>query len=283
MDVADAMTPREEVVTASLPGTRDDVLEHLRRREFSSVAVVKEVDGTERFRGLVSRETLIDRPDEDQLALLVEEVPTTTDDAGLTDLAALMRETGARRVPVVDDDRLEGIVTVTDVVRAIAEGAVDGSTPVGELATRAVNCVYGGTPLVVVERELSLANVPYGMVLDDEGDAVGIITDADLIAIAEVVEGETATGGSLADQDDEWMWEGIKTVGNRYVPTRNVEFPDGTAADHMTEDLVTVAETRTTREAARLLVRHDIEQLALASGGELVGVLRDVDLLEALA
>jgi len=283
MDVADAMTPREGVVTVSLPGTRDDALDHLRRREFSSVAVLKEVDGVERFRGLLSRERLIERPDEDQLALLVEEVPTTTADADLREVAGLIRETGARRIPVVDGDRLDGILTVTDIVRAIAEEAVDGSAPLEALATRSVNCVYAETPLAAVERELSLADVPYGMVLDEEGEAVGIVTDADLIAVAEVVEGEIATGGSLADQDDEWMWEGIKTVGNRYVPTRNVEFPDGPAREYMTDDLVTVSETRTARDAARLLVRHDIEQLALVNGGELVGVVRDVDLLEALA
>jgi CBS domain-containing protein len=283
MKVADVMTPGDEVVTVSLPGTRDDALEYLRSGEFSSVVVLKEVDGTEQFRGLVSREALIENPDEDQLALLVEEGPTTSADADLSELAALMRETGCRRVPVVDGDRLEGIVTITDVVRAIADEAVDGDTPVGDLATRTVNCVYSRTPLVAVERELSFADVPYGMVLDDEGEAVGIITDVDLIEVARVVEGETETGSSIADQDDEWMWEGIKAVGSRYVPTRNVEFPeDSVVTDHMTDELVTVPETRTARDAARLLLRHGIEQVPLVSGGELVGVVRDMDLLEAV-
>jgi CBS domain-containing protein len=89
MKVADAMTPRSEVVVAELPGTRDDVLELLQERSFSSVPVVKQVDGEERFRGLVSRDDLIERADEDQLALLMREVPTTTEDADLTEVAAL--------------------------------------------------------------------------------------------------------------------------------------------------------------------------------------------------
>ncbi|MBS3761378.1 MAG: CBS domain-containing protein, partial [Halodesulfurarchaeum sp.] len=67
MKVADAMTPRADVITVSLPGTRDDVLEYLQERSFSSVPVVKETEDGERYRGLVSREDLIKRPNEDQL------------------------------------------------------------------------------------------------------------------------------------------------------------------------------------------------------------------------
>src|SRR6056297_771023 len=100
MNVADAMTPGDDVVTVSLPGNRDDALEYLRSGEFSSVAVVKQTEEGEVFRGLVSREGLINNPDEDQLALLVEDGPTIGSDASLEDLAAVMREANARRVPV---------------------------------------------------------------------------------------------------------------------------------------------------------------------------------------
>lgn len=282
MDVSDAMTPREDLVTVSLPGTRDDALEHLRSREFSSVAVVKSEDGDETFRGLVSREVLIENPDEDQLALLVEEGPTTSSDTSLESLAELMRETRARRVPVVNGDSLNGIITITDVIRAIAEDNADGEKSVDELATRTINTIYSDTPLRVAERELRYAGVPYALVLDDEAAVDGIFTDADLIAVAEIVEGEDDTGGAMAGDDDEWMWEGIKTIGNRYYPTRNVEFPDGTAADFMSEELITVSRSKTARDAARLMIRHDIEQIPLVSGGEPVGIVHDMDLLNAL-
>ena len=74
MNVADAMTARDELVTVELPGTRDDVLTYLQDHGFSSVPVTKSVDGVDVYRGIVSRDTLIERPDEDQLALLTEEV-----------------------------------------------------------------------------------------------------------------------------------------------------------------------------------------------------------------
>jgi hypothetical protein len=89
MKVADAMTPRSDVVIAELPGTRDDVLEHLQERGFSSVPVVKQTDEGEQYRGLVSREELIERPDEDQLAVLMREVPTVAADATIEAAARL--------------------------------------------------------------------------------------------------------------------------------------------------------------------------------------------------
>ena len=281
MKVADAMTPRSEVVTAELPGTRDDVLAHFQERSFSSVPVVKRADDGEEFRGLVSRDDLIERPDEDQLALLMREVPTTTKDTSMEDLARLMREEVTRRVPVVDGE-LEGMVTITDVIRAVADGEVDVDATAGSVASRDVNATYEGAPLTVVERELFYATVPYAVVLDEAGEMTGIITEVDVIEVAEVVEGEDDTGESLADEDDDWMWEGIKAVGNRYLPTRNVEFPAAPVAEFMTAEVITVSQRKSVEDVARLMLGNDIEQVPLVSGDQLVGIVRDVDLLEAI-
>ena len=282
MNVADVMTPRSEVVTAEIPGAREDVLGYFQERGFSSVPVVRIDDDGERFRGLVTRGSLIEQPDEDQLALLARDVPTIGRSASLTELAELVLSSGERRVPVVEDGELAGMVTVTDIVRAIAEGEQDGETAVGGLATREVNTVYHGTPLPVAERELSYANVPYAVVLDDDGRQSGMLTEVDIIDVARVVQGESDPGDAVANQDDEWMWEGIKAVGSRSIPTLNVEIPSEAVSEFMTERLVTVPKTKTTRETARLMLSNDIEQVPLLSGDELVGIVRDVDLLEAL-
>jgi CBS domain-containing protein len=281
MNVADVMTSREDLVTVELPGTRDDVLECLQERQFSSVPVVNETAAGEEFRGLVTRDALIDRPDEDQLALLVEEVPTITADASIEALAELMLDEGARRVPIVDG-RLEGIVTITDVVRTIAAGDTDGDVSVSELARRDVNCVYEGTPLNVAERELAHAGAPYGVVLDSGGELTGMLTEVDVLDVASVVEGEEETGESMASDDNDWKWESVKAVGNSYMPTRNVELPSGPVAEFMTGDLITVSGRRSARDVARTMIDEDIEQVPMVSGDELSGVVRDMDLLEAL-
>jgi len=285
MHVVEAMTPREELVTVDLPGTRDDVLEYLQEHGFSSVPVVKETDGKEVYRGLVSRDDLIDRPDEDQLALLMREVPTITTDADIHEAATLMDEQTARRLPVVDADdetALAGILTLTDVVRAIARGEIDGDRRVDELATRDINTTYVGTPLPTAEREIYFANVPYTVALDEHGEMAGVLTEVDIVEVARVVEGEDDTGESIAEQDSEWAWEGIKAVGNSYFPTRNVEIPAEPVSEFMTSDVVTISKTKTAKEAAQAMITNDIEQIPLVAGGEIIGIVRDMDLLGGL-
>lgn len=281
MNVEDVMTPREKVVTVEIPGTRDDVLEYLQDRQFSSVPAVKHED-SEVYRGIVSRTSLIERPNEDQLAMLAEDVPTTSLETSVADVADRMAREEERRMPVVTGDTLEGIITVTDIVRAIARGEADEGITAGDVAGEEVNCVYSGAPLPVGERELSFAQVPYAVVLDDEGEMTGILTEVDIIDVARVVEGEEGTGDSIANQDDEWAWEGIKAVGNRYMPTRNVEIPAKPVSEFMTSDIITVSSKRPIKEVAQLMIEHDIEQIPLVSGGQLAGIVQDMDLLEAL-
>src|SRR6056297_3511520 len=241
MNVADAMTPREDVVTVDLPGTRTDVLEYLQEQSFSSVPVVKATDDGLEYRGLVTRETLIEQPDEDQLVMLLEEeVPTTTADTSLEAVARTMVEAGARRLPVVDGE-FEGIVTVTDVIHAIATGDQETDATVESYVSEDVNTTYEGAPLPVAERELSYANVPYTIALDDEGRMNGVLTEVDIIDVARIVEGEEETGDNFGDQDDDWSWEGIKAVGSRYLPTRDIEIPTGPVRGFMSDDIVTVS------------------------------------------
>ncbi len=281
MNVADAMTPRAEVVTVELPGTRSDVLEYLQERSFSSVPVVKPTgDGLE-YRGLVSRDALIEQPDEDQLVMLMDDVPTTTADATIEEVAALIIEEGARRVPVVDGE-FEGIVTVTDVIHAIATGDAATDATVGDHASDDVNTTYEGAPLPVAERELYYANVPYTVALDEGGRMSGVLTEVDIIDVARIVEGEEETGNNFPDQDSQWSWEGIKGVGSRYLPTRDIEIPNGPVSEFMSDEVVTVSGQKSVQEAAQLMISNDIEQIPLVSGDRLIGIVRDVDLLEAL-
>jgi len=50
----------------------------------------------------------------------------------------------------------------------------------------------------------------------------------------------------------------------------------------MTADLLTVSKRQTARDAARMMIEQDIEQLPLVSGDTLVGIVRDIDLLKGL-
>ena len=284
MDVADAMTPQADLQTVSLPGGRADALSHLQRGGFSAVPVVKTTDGTETYRGLVSRQDLLDAPEEDQLALLLREVETVRPETPLTEAVSIMRS-GTRRLPVTatgDETQLVGILTVTDAIRAVARGKLTAEGTCGDVATARVVTTHTGTPLSVADRQLRLARESYALSLDDEGSMAGILTETDVLSVGRIVEGEMETGHSMADTDDEWKWERIKGVGGRHLPTRNVELPAEPVAHFQTSDVETVSGRRSVQEAARSLLRVDAEQLPLMDGGTVVGVVRDTDLLEVV-
>ena len=46
--------------------------------------------------------------------------------------------------------------------------------------------------------------------------------------------------------------------------------------------MVTVGKTRTAQETARVMLTNGIEQIPLVSGSDLVGIVRDVNLLTVL-
>lgn len=184
-------------------------------------------------------------------------------------------------MPVVDGE-FEGIVTVTDVIHAIATGDQETDGTVESYASKNVNTTYEGAPLPVAERELSYANVPYTVALDDDGRMSGVLTEVDVIDVARIVEGEEETGDNFGDQDDDWSWEGIKAVGSRYLPTRDIEIPAEPVSEFMSDDVVTVSASASIQEAAQRMISNDIEQIPMVTGEDLVGIVCDVDLLEAL-
>jgi len=274
MKVSDLMTG--DVVTASLPGTREDVIEILREGAISSIPVTK--DGL--YRGLVSREELLRDAGEDQLAMLMREVPTVAPDASVEELARLMLEEDERRVPAAEGDEVVGIVTLTDVVEHTA--GLEDADDVGEYLDGRVLTVWDETPVRVAVETLTLADESAACVLDDACGMVGIVTETDCVRVADVDESSEELGESVANQDDDWMWEGIKSTSTQLMPVTRVTFPDAPVSEFMAEDVVTAVRSTDVSDAARTMTEHGVQHLPVKRGDELVGMVRDTDLLRAV-
>jgi CBS domain-containing protein len=90
-------------------------------------------------------------------------------------------------IPVVtaaDQRSLVGVVTDRDIaIRAVAEGR-PATTPVGEIMTPNPDCVTPDDDLERVEKLMSDRQIRRVVVVDDAGDCVGIIAQADLARAA---------------------------------------------------------------------------------------------------
>ena len=119
--------------------------------------------------------------------LMTPEPAQVTPSDSLQRVAQLMAEHDCGSIPVVtaaDKRELVGVVTDRDIaIRAVAENR-PASTPVGEIMTQNPDCVTPDDDLERVEKLMADRQIRRVVVVDDTGEPVGIIAQADLARAA---------------------------------------------------------------------------------------------------
>jgi CBS domain-containing protein len=276
MQVKNVMT--KEVKWVEIPGTRAEALELLRKIGASVVPAVKR--GTDELVGMITLRKLFEKSDEDQLAMLVDrDVPTVAPDDELEEAANRLLTARARRMPVLKDGKLAGIITVRDIVyRAIAEMNVE--RPSSDFMRPHIIAVWDGTPLKAAVEIMALSGFRALPAIDEGGNLVGIVDDADILKVSDVETGAKMSQMAGRSEGDSWTWDSENRV---YITKRELKVPDKLVRDVMTKELVTITRKTPVSRTAQLMKQHRIEQTPVMSAdGKLVGIARDVDLLRAL-
>ncbi|RLG38241.1 MAG: CBS domain-containing protein [Candidatus Alkanophagales archaeon] len=268
----------EDVAYVKLPGMRDDVLEVLRTRQVSGVPVVK---GDEVV-GIVTRRDLLKNPEEEQIVFLMQRDPVMiSPDASIVEAARLLVKHGIRRLPVVVGKKLVGIITVADIIREIAKLGIE--KPIEKYVRRELLALWDETPLPVAGRIMELADVRAAPVLDAELKLVGIVTDQDLINAAVVEHSTESADMSLAHDEDEWTWEGMRGTMRIYYSVSKIKLPNKLIKEVMVKDVVTATKSSTVSDCAHKMSANDFNQLPVVSSRmKLIGILLDRDLLKVL-
>ena len=119
--------------------------------------------------------------------LMTPDPAQVTPSDSLQRVSQLMAEHDCGCIPVVagaDQRSLIGVVTDRDIaIRAVAEGR-PVSTPIGEIMTPNPDCVNPNDDIEQVEKLMSDRQIRRVVVVDDRGDCVGIIAQADLARAA---------------------------------------------------------------------------------------------------
>lgn len=140
---------------------------------------------------------------------------------------------------------------------------------VDDVMTTDVATVTPGASLKAVARilvERGISGVP---VVDAEGDVLGIVSEADLLA-KERAEPPTR-GGPLA-----WLVDPIEVIERRKLGAR-------LAGEVMTSPAVTIAPYRNLATAAGIMLDNRVNRLPVVSDGKLVGIVTRADLVRAFA
>lgn len=276
MKVEDFMTT--EVVSVEIPGNRDDVLKILKRTGISGVPVLK--DG--RLVGIITRKDMLRKADETQLGLLMTPDPATVSaDASIQDAARAMIEHDVRRLPVVDGESLVGLLSVADLISAIAQLRIKE-----EIKDRYISQTYAlweETPLPLVARIMEISGFEAIPILDSESRLLGIISERDLIRHSSIEDTVEVSDFSNGTDDDEWTWESIRDMHTISYGISKIQLPDRPVKRAMISNVISVPMNAEVSECALKMKRGRVDQLPVVNGDKkLVAMLFDRDLIKAL-
>jgi len=115
--------------------------------------------------------------------LMTPDPAQVTPSDSLQRVSQLMAEHDCGCIPVVtaaDQRSLIGVVTDRDIaIRAVAEGR-PVTTPIGDIMTKNPDCVNPNDDIEHVEKLMADRQIRRVVVVDDTGECVGIIAQADL-------------------------------------------------------------------------------------------------------
>jgi CBS domain-containing protein len=275
MTVADIMVPAPIVV--EVPGTRNDAINMMVRNKLTGLPVVRASDG--QLMGIVSRRDIFRKFEEDQLSLIMKkEIKTISPDATIEEAAKIFYSMRIHRLPVVDEGRLVGIITPTDLLKIIK------NTKTELTAEDAINttCVtaYEEEPLTYTVPAMRISDVTALPVLNAQGKLVGIITDRDLFS-DQVKDKEALKILGISEDDDLAGYRNVLPLF--YAATdKYIDF-ESKVKDFMVKNPMTIYKKTNLQEVAKIMLTHDFGQLPVhGTKDDLEGMIYDVDVLKAL-
>ena len=268
----------KKVVSVSVPGSREKVLDLMRKENKAVLPVVKE--DTKKLVGVVTRSDLINNPDEEQIAMLMtRDLVVASPDEDVKDVAARMIENNVRRIPVVKDDELVGIITSFDLVsQALTKLDVDDAVENYMITT--VPTTWDKAPLNVAFESMKQFGLKSILAIDDDAQLSGILTETDFIAESEIISERSEHSSTVGTEGDKWSWDSTSVL---YIEKNHLKFTDKVVSDVAVGN-VEVANSKTkVSDCAKKMKTLNIEQIpVIGVEGDLVGLVRASDLIKAL-
>lgn len=276
--VGDVMT--QNPIVAQVPGSRTEVLRTMVKHNLTGLPVIKRTDGS--LAGIITRQDIFNKPDEDQLALLMQRDPPTISTKDTVEVAArIFVKNSLHHLAVVDKNRLVGILTPTDLLAVLEKKNL--KDPVENYIKSTCVPIYQEAPLAVALVSLKVSKTAALAVLDETGHLSGIITDRDLFN-SSYVNGRAVVRDLKIGDEEEWTWEGLRNVVKLWYEVSKNELPGVPVREIMIKSPVTVFRKTTVSEAARIMRKNDFGQLPVRdSKDNLLAMIYDLDVISALS
>ena len=269
----------EDIYFVHVPGNRTNALEIMREKKVSGLPVVK--NGTNELVGVLTRTDLVENPDEEQIALIMSRnIVTASPDDDVKDVAIKMIDNNIRRVPIIKDGSLVGLVTASDLVNK-ALWKMDIQDPAENYMIQQIPTSWDGTPLNVAFEIMRYYKLKVLLGLNHDGKLSGILTETDFIEESEVVSERTVHNTSVGTEGDKCSCDSKSVL---YLIKNHLKFSDKTIKNVANSDLVITTTKTSVQECANKMRQRNIEQIPVIDvEGDLVGLVRAVDLIKAIS
>ncbi len=277
MKVKSVMTKKP--IYVELPCHRDDVVKTLVKHNKTALPVVNR-EG--KVVGVITRHDLFAHPREDQVSLIMKrDSPVVSSSDDIKKAAQLMLENDVWLLPVVDNEKLVGVITPTDLLRVVVDRETED--PVEKYVRKPCVPVYEGAPIKVAITTMKLTRIYALPVLNDDARLSGIITDRDIFALTTVNGSVAISDLGLGEDEDSWTWEGLRNVMKLYYELSEITLPDKKVKEVMVKNPVSIFGKSTVAEAANIMLKNDFGQLPIRNSEDrLEAMIYDLDLLAAL-
>lgn len=203
---------------------------------------------------------------------------TAAQDTNMRSVQKLMRENGITGIPIVDGNRLLGIVSIGDLLQALDEGKMDSSA--GARMTTSVVTLEEEMPLTFAITYLNRYQFRRFPVLDKTGSLAGIITAADIIKtlLVEMNREVERLEANISRQAASTMPEkDAETVFSMSIPTHQFDFDTaGKASAELKKALKQIGvEAGIIRRAAIASYELELNQVIHSIGGVMEYIVRD--------
>ena len=111
--------------------------------------------------------------------VMTKQVITVTQDTRMGELKEVLRVNRISGVPVLEEDRLAGIISIEDLIKALEEGEIEAT--VGQKMTRDVYTVCCKDSIIEAVKLFKRYSVGRLPAVDPQGQLVGILTSGDII------------------------------------------------------------------------------------------------------
>ncbi len=197
--------------------------------------------------------------------IMSEPILTISADQDIETVARLMAKTDIRRFPVMENDKIIGLVSNSDILKAVNKKGVKMRVVSKKGSQNEGSRQKGGVKMRVVD----IMKKDVKKIREDAtaSDAMEIMIENDI-------------GSLLVNGEDDYGIVTRKDIVNKAI-AYGKDLSEIKVGDIMTKPILTISSDMNIKEAARLMAKTNVRRFPVVNGRKLVGIISNSDILKA--